>query len=61
MGINTTCFQFEAVDDQIVEYTEVFVVAVDTVADLDQVEGNSNTTTVSILDNDGEQKIHDIL
>lgn len=51
-GMNKTCFQFVAVDDRIAEYTEMFNITVTAVNSLDGVD--VGTTTVSIIDNDGE-------
>ena len=44
----------EAIDDQIAEDTEVFDVVVEAVNPLDSVS-SENTSTVYILDNDGNQ------
>ena len=56
-GMNQVCFQFRAVDDIIVEGTEMFRITVYPMNPLDMANG---TVTVSIEDNDGEQKIHDV-
>ena len=51
-GMNRTCFQFEAIDDMIAEDTELFNITIEAVDSADGVD--VGTTTVSIIDNDGE-------
>ena len=50
IGASETCFQVEAVDDEIVESEEVFAVIIAATHPNDMVNGS---TTVVINDNDG--------
>ena len=51
-GLTEACLVLEAVDDNIAEDTEFITVSVETLNGLD--EAVQNTSTVSILDDDGK-------
>ena len=54
-GMMYPSIQIEAIDDQITEDVEVFEVIVEAVNPLDSVS-SQNSSTVYILDNDGNKK-----
>ena len=54
-GMMYLSIQIEAIDDQITEDVEVFEVIVEAVNPLDSVS-SQNSSTVYILDNDGNKK-----
>ena len=53
---NTQSVSFDIIDDSLVEGTESFVVSGNVTAPASFVPGR-NTTTVNILDNDGECRV----
>ena len=56
-GLTRACLQLEAIDDEIVEDNELFMVIIEAVNPSDSVNG---TTSLTIYDNDGKC-IHVIL